>query len=64
MSQAKAYVQHYEDFGMARTDFDEACNSLLDVVSEYTTLEGKTHPLATPKRRLKPVGLNFVPEYD
>ena len=64
MIQAKAYVQHYEDFGVSRTDFDEASNNLLNVVSEYTTLEGKTHPPAAPKRRLKPVGLNFVPEYD
>lgn len=48
---------------MSTTDFDEACNTILDVVSEYTTLEGKTHPPANPKRRLKPVGLNFVPEY-
>ena len=60
---AKAYVQHYEDYGMSRTDFDEACDSLLGVVDEYTTLEGKTCPPANPKRRLKPVGLNFVPEY-
>ncbi|WZN62215.1 epsilon chain of tubulin [Chloropicon roscoffensis] len=60
---AKAYVQHYEDYGMSRTDFDEACDRLLGVVDEYTTLEGKTCPPANPKRRLKPVGLNFVPEY-
>ena len=59
---AKAYVQHYEQYGMCRADFDEAVNSVLGVVSEYARLEGKTHPPANPKRRLKPVGLNFAPE--
>ena len=60
---AKAYVQHYEDFGVTRTDFDDACDNLLNLVGEYEHQEGKTHPPANPKRRLKPVGLNFAPDY-